>query len=352
MKSIRLLGPRQLEFRTDYPEPVDPSDGEALIRVRAVGICGSDLHLYQSGHIGNLGRGDPLIPGHEFMAEVLATGPQAIDGFGRPLRTGSRVAVEPHLPCHRCEWCERGDVNLCPHHTFIGLPGFDGALRERMTLPARACFPIPDDISDEAGALLEPLGVALHALNLAGRVLGKTVAVIGAGPIGLKVLRLCRLAGATSVVVIDPHAARLSLARHWGADQTIHGAAEDNLDAAMAATGGRGFDLVFECAWTGPALPPAVEMAAPGGKVMMVGIPDEEDTHLPHSAARRKGLSLIFVRRMKHTYAPAIRLAQGPSPSVALDELVSHRFPLEEAEKAFALNAAYADDVIKAIIRL
>jgi L-iditol 2-dehydrogenase len=176
--------------------------------------------------------------------------------------------------------------------------------------------------------------------------------VIGCGTIGLLVLRLCRIAGADTLVAIDPHPARLDLARRWGATQTVQGKAEDQIAALLRTTHGRGFDTVFECAWTGAALPAAVEMAAPGGKVMLVGIPDDDECRLPHAPARRKGLSLLFVRRMKHTYARAIRLATGEPPAVPLDELVSHRYALQDTQKAFALNASYEDDIVKAVIEL
>jgi L-iditol 2-dehydrogenase len=352
MKAFSLIAPQCLSEIRDYPESAQPGPGQVLLQVRAVGICGSDLHLYKAGHIGNLGHGQPVVPGHEFMGEVLQVEPEARDGQNNLLQPGQRVAVEPHLACLRCEWCERGDPNLCPHHTFIGLPGADGALRERMIVEARNCFPIPDELSDAAGALLEPLGVALHAVDLAKTVLGQTVAVVGCGPIGLLVLRLCHLGGAATLLAIDPHPARLAMARKWGASGTLEGFVEQQAGEALKTTNGRGFDIVFECAWTGPALPAAVEMTAPGGKVMLTGIPEDDDCHLPHSVARRKGLSLLFVRRMKHTYPRAIRLASGKSPSVPLDELVSHRFKLEETPQAFALNAAYADNIIKAVIEV
>ena len=350
MKAMCLLGPERFELREDYPEVPPPGDDEVTVRVRSVGICGSDLHLYQEGHIGDIGRGQPVVPGHEFMGEIVAAGPRARDGLGETLAPGRRVAVEPHIPCHRCEWCERGDVNLCPHHTFIGLPGFDGALRERLTVSARNCFSIPDTIGDAAGALLEPLGVALHALELSGNLLGRRVAVIGCGPIGLKILRLCRLAGASQVAGIEPIAARAEMARRWGADEVLETAAQESVAEAREISGGRGFDLVFECAWTGPALPPAIDIAAPGARVMLVGIPGRGDTVLSHSPARRKGLSLIFVRRMKHTYPRAIDLAARGERGVALDDLVTHRFPLQQTPQAFALNLRYGDNLIKAVI--
>jgi L-iditol 2-dehydrogenase len=352
MKAARLTGPVRFEHVPDYPEPPAPGPGEAALRVRAVTICGSDLHLYKAGEIGSIACVDGVVLGHEFMGEVVAPGAGARDGFNEPLRAGQRVAVEPHVACHRCEWCERGDVNLCPHHTFIGLPGHDGALRERLVVPARNCYPVPDDMSDAAAALLEPLGVALHALDLAGSALGRRVAVIGCGGIGLLVLRLCRLAGARTLVALDPHPARLALARRWGATHALAGAAQERASDALGTTGGRGFDLVFECAWVGPALDAAVRMAAPGARLLLVGIPADDDNPFCHSTARRHGLSLLWVRRMKHTYPRAIRLASGPDPAVALDELVTHRYSLDQVAQAFATSAGYTDDVVRAVVEL
>lgn len=349
MKAARLYGPRDMRI-DDVPDPGAPQAGEALIRVGAVGVCGSDLHTYEDGRIGDTVVRDPLVLGHEFAGTVLDAGPDALDGLGAPLRAGQRVAVEPGLPCHHCDRCEHGHPNLCRHLGFMGLWPRDGALQERMIVPARNCFPISDTLSMDEGALLEPLGVALHAIDLAKLRVAEPVAVLGCGPIGLMIMRLAQLAGAGPIYAVDQFGWRLDAAREWGADETIDMTAGDSIDALRDLTGGCGVPRVIEAAWAGDAVRQAVEMADLGARVVLVGIPGDDSAHFKHSSARRKGLSLIMSRRMKHTYPRAIRLAE--SGDVQLERLVSHRFSLEQAGAAHALNAAYQDSVIKVMIAL
>jgi L-iditol 2-dehydrogenase len=351
MNAIHLHGPEDLRL-SEVPD-LDgcPAAGEARIRVGAVGICGSDLHLYQTGQIGNIGRAAPFVPGHEFMGTVEAVGSEGLDGNHQPLTVGQRVAVDPQVPCLHCEWCEAGHPNLCPHHTFFGLHPADGALREKMVVPTRNCFPIPDSISDGGGSVLETLGVALHAVDLAHTRVGRSGVVIGCGPVGLLILRLAHLAGLDPLIAVDPIQSRVDLARQWGATHGLPARAEDAVDEISRITGGRGIDSTFEVAWAGSSVDAAVRMAAPGGRVILVGIPSDDACSMAHSEGRRKGLSVIFSRRMKHVYPRAIQLAAGPEPKVPVDRLITHVFPLVETARAFALNAAYADGVVKAVLR-
>lgn len=349
MRSVRLHGPRRIECGDD-PEPPPPAAGEVLVEVGAVGICGSDLHVFETGRIGTIEATSPLVLGHEFMGHVRAAGPGARDGCGDPLAPGARVAVDPQVACLRCAWCEAGHPNLCPHHRFFGVHPTDGALRERMLVPARNCFPIPASLSDPAGAVLETLGVALHALDLAKPRVGRSCAVLGCGAVGLLALRLARLAGLDPLVAVDPLPWRTEIARQWGASAALDARAEQAVDEVMRATRGHGCDLVIEAAWAGPAVQAAVDVATPGGKLVLVGIPADDDCRMIHSVARRKGLTVLFSRRMKHTYPRAIALAAGPHPQVDLDRLATHRFPLARAAAAFELAAGCRDRVIKAIV--
>jgi L-iditol 2-dehydrogenase len=350
MRVVRLHAAHDLRLET-APTPRRPQADEVLLSIRAVGLCGSDLHLYQTGTIGSLPVAQPFVPGHEFMGVVLTAGARARDALGEPLLAGTRVAVDPHVACGRCEFCERGDPNLCPHHTFFGLPSADGALAEQLLVPARQCYPMPASLSDGAGALLETLGVALHAVDLARTAVGRTVIVAGCGPVGLLIVRLAHLAGAGRLIAVDPLAERTALARRWGATDTITGKIETVLPRLRKITGSRGADTVFEAAWAGPAVPACLSAAGPGAKVVLVGIPADDDCRFIHSEARRKGLTLIFSRRMKHTLTRAIQLAGGRSPQIALDELISHRWTLGASARAFSRNARYADEVIKSIIQ-
>jgi len=349
MKAAKLYGPRDFRM-ADVPEPPAPGSEEVTVQIGAVGVCGSDLHSYLDGRIGDTVIQSPIVLGHEFAGTVIAAGAHARDGLDQPLAVGQRVAIDPSMPCWHCDRCEEGDPNLCRHLSFMGLYPDDGALQECMTVPARGCFPLPDALSLEEGALLEPLGVALYAVGLGNLRLAKSVAVLGCGPIGLLILRLAKLSGAAPLFALDQYAWRLDQARAWGANEVIDIRAEDPVQAILARTGGRGVETVFEAAWAGAAVDQAVQMADLGGHVVMVGIPSEDHATFTHSVARRKGLTFALCRRMKHTYPRTIALAT--SGSVPLTELITHHFPLEKTGDAFALNTAYQDGIIKAVITL
>ncbi len=349
MRAVSLHGPRDLRLEP-YAEESEPGPGEIRIRVMAVGICGSDLHLYQEGQIGGLGDQEPFVPGHEFMGEVCEVGAYALDGVRLPLQLGDRVAVDPHLACGECEWCEAGHPNLCPRHDFIGLPPMHGALRETMIVPARACFHLTEDMTAGTGALLEPLGVALHAMDLTKARIGQSAVVLGCGPIGLMMVRLAALQGLHPIIAVDPLGWRIEQARLWGAHHGIVAPATEAIEKVMDATEGRGVDQVIEAAWAGSAVDAGVEMACPGARVTIIGIPRGHELQINHSTARRKGLTLAMVRRMKHVYPRAIALAQGPQPQVPLDDLISHTYSLEEASTAFEQNSAYLDHALKFVI--
>mgnify|MGYP001039492258 CR=1 FL=1 len=348
MLAARLYGPRDIRIE-ETPPPGEPERGEILLTVKAVGICGSDLHTYLDGRIGNTSVNSPLILGHEFGGVVAAVGPEALDGNGDPLRPGQRVAVDPATPCWHCEMCDAGHPNLCRRLHFCGLWPDDGALREQMIVSARSCFPIPDAISDAGAALLEPLGVALHAIDLGKLKLARSVAVLGCGPIGLLIIRLARLSGANPIYAFDCFPWRVEKAKAWGATAawTVD---EDPVERIHDLTGGRGVDVAYEAAWADHSIAQAAEMARLGGRLVLVGIPSDDEIRMKHSTARRKGLTIMMARRMKHTYPRAIQLVTEAPDKVDLEGLISHRFPLSQANKAFALNAEYGDAVHKVIV--
>jgi len=347
MKAVRLYGTHDLRFE-NVAEAALPSRGDVLLKIGAVGICGSDLHNYEDVSTSSKHFDRPLILGHEFMGEIIAAGEGALDGEQQPLQAGQRVAVEPNCPCYHCEWCEQGHPNLCPNHTFYGAYPTDGALQECLLVKARNCFPIPDSISDGAGALLETLGVALHALDLSKLQLATSVAVIGCGPVGLLVLRLAKLAGASAIYAFDKFAWRAEKAMAWGAAQAWVVDNKHPGDLLRNATQNRGVDVVFEAAWADETIQQAAEMAKPGGTLVLVGIPNDDNLQMSHATARRKGLTIKMARRMKHTYPRAIQLAT--SGDVNLDDLISHHLPLAETPAAFAKNIAYEEGIHKIII--
>jgi L-iditol 2-dehydrogenase len=318
MKVVRLHAHGELHTH-DEPEPI-PVDGEAVVRVKAVGVCGSDLHWFSEGEIGDAKLEHPLVLGHEFAGEM---------------EDGLRVAVDPAIPCRHCEFCERGHPNLCENMIFAGHGETDGALRECASFPTRCLFPLPDSLSFADGAMLEPLGVAIHAVDLGKLRAGINIGVFGCGPIGLLIVQLARISGASNILATDVLPHRVEAAKSLGADHAILAEAGRELDEIRAATNGRGVDVAFEAAGEQEAVDVSVAAVVPGGKVILVGIPSDDHTTFSASVARRKGLTLKLVRRMKHTYPRAIELVSKGLVNVR--SLVTHRFPLEKTAEAFAV---------------
>ncbi len=325
MKVARLHGVGDIRL-TDEPDPV-PAEGESLVRVTAVGLCGSDLHWFTDGGIGDAGLTSPLVLGHE-MAGVLVGGPD----------DGQRVAIDPADPCGVCEHCLEGNRNLCPTVRFAGHGKTDGGLRELMAWPSHLLHPVPDALSAADTAVLEPLGVALHAMDLGKPRLGATVVVVGCGPIGLCLVQLARVAGAGRVIAVEPLAHRRAAADALGADESLDPHDPQILDLVSAATGGGGAHLVIEAAGTDEAVDLAMHAARPGARVVLAGIPSEDSTTFPASVARRKGLTILMSRRMKEMYPRTIALVERGLVDVA--SLVSHTFALAGAAEAFRV----ADD--------
>lgn len=324
MRSVRLHGTGNLQVH-DEEIPV-AGVGEKLIRVSSVGVCGSDLHWFSEGSIGDAKLERPLVLGHEFAGIT---------------EEGQRVAIDPAIPCGHCEFCDHGHPNLCSSLIFAGHGKTDGSLREWMTWNERSLFPIPDSISDDDGAMLEPLGVAMHTVDLGKVRPGMSVGVFGCGPIGLLIIQMAKISGASTIIATDKLAHRVEAAKAFGAMHAFR--AEDGrglgepalslVETIRAATSGRGVDVAFEAAGTQDAVDMAFAAVSTGGKVVLAGIPDDDRTSFPASIARRKGLTIKMVRRMKHTYPRAIELVS--KGLVDVRSLVTHHFPLEQAAEAF-----------------
>ena len=292
-----------------------------MLQVKAVGICGSDLHWLNEAGIGDARLDKPLVLGHEFSALTEA---------------GERVAVDPAIACGECEYCQRGDPNLCINLRFAGHGEQDGALRQAMAWPRRCLHPLPQALSDADGVMLEPLGIAMHAVDLAHLRVGMSVGVFGCGPIGLLIVQMARLAGAGRIIATDVLPHRVEAASGMGAHEAhlVESAFGEREQGLLPR---QGLDVIFEAAGENAAVEMAVAAARPGGKVILVGIPPDDRTSFMASVARRKGLMIKLVRRMKLTYPRAIQLVQ--SGKVDVRSLVTHTFPLDEAAEAFALAA-------------
>jgi L-iditol 2-dehydrogenase len=337
MRGVKIHGARDVRFHDALPEPV-PGEGEVLLRVRAVGVCGSDLHYYREGGIGPARIRSPMTPGHEVAGEVVG-------GTGQPhgFADGVLVAVDPAQNCGRCELCFAGYPNLCPHVRFLGSPGADGGLCELLSVPARALFPVPAGFDPALTALLEPLGVALHALDITKVRPMSGVAVLGGGPLGLMLAQVARVVGAGHVRLIEPNASRREAARALGVD-SVHA----DYREALAATHGRGEDSVIEATNSPDGPEHAAQLARIGGRVTLVGIPEGDRFTMSAANARRKGLIIKLSRRMGHVYPRAINLvAQG---RVNLAPIASHAYPLTRSSEAFELATRAPAGFLKAII--
>ena len=330
MRAVRLFGRNDLRL-SDEPPPVPPP-GEHLVHITAVGICGSDLHWLSEGGIGETHLERPLVLGHEFAGEVdLGDGKRA-------------VAVDPAGTCGRCYFCLDGDPNLCESTRFAGHGYQDGALREFMAWPEHCLVFLPEGFTAADGAMLEPLGVAVHAVNLGKVKPGMKVGVFGSGPIGLLTLQVARAAGATRIVATDLYDHRLEAASRLGATEvyTARNAAEAS--EIMRSTGG--LDVAFDAAGTDEAIEAAVESVRPGARVVLIGIPSEDKTTIRASTVRRKGLTVKWARRMGHTYPAAIELVRAGRVDVR--SIISHRFPLERYDEAF--RVALSREGLKVVI--
>ena len=301
-------------------EPVRaPQPGESLVRVEAIGVCGSDLHWFEEGGIGDARLTRPVVPGHEFAGVVE----------GGPL-DGRRVAVDPALPCGVCARCHEGHRNLCPDVVFAGHGDCDGGMQQYLCWPTAALHPLPEGFGGATGAMLEPLGVAIHALDLGHVALGDDVAVVGCGPIGLLLIQVARAAGARVALAVDPLAHRREAAARAGAELVT--APDDVPELAV--------DVGFEVAGNDAAVELAMRATRPGGRLVLAGIPSDDRTSFSAGLARRRGLTIAMVRRMGEVYPRAIRLVERGDVDVA--SLVTHRYPLSRVADAFEVAAARA----------
>ncbi len=344
MKAQLLTDLRTIASR-DIPTPkiVHPTD--VLLKIAFVGVCGSDVHYYETGRIGSQVVQYPYSVGHECAAVVAEVGSAV-----KTLRIGQHVAVEPAISCHACDQCLAGRQHTCRKLKFLGCPGqLDGCLSEYLVMPAECCLPIDGQITLEQGVLCEPFAIGVYAVQQSAIGPKMTAAVLGAGPIGLSCLAAAKAQGAGAVFVTDLLAERLTAAAKGGADWCGNPQKED-IVAAILKQHPHGLDVVYECAGQQDTIDQSLRMLKPGGKLMLIGIPREEKLCFCPDLMRRKEISVINVRRQKLCTQKAIDLiAQG---KVNLDYMMTHTFDFAQTAEAFELVAGYRDGVIKALIKL
>jgi len=342
MKAFALVAPGQFG-PAEIPDEAPPGPGEVVVHPAACGVCASDVHYWQHGHIGDQVITEyPYVLGHECAGVVVEVG----EGV-RKVAPGQRVAVEPGITCRRCRPCREGRENLCPNVLFLATPMYHGALRETILTRERNVEPIPDSLSFEHAALCEPLGVGIHAARLAGVAEGDVVAIFGAGPIGLSTAVAARCRGAGRILIAEPVAERRALAEEMGFETVDIEA--DPVERITETTDG-GVDVAFEAAGDQRAMHWTTTAPRLGGRACIIGIPAEDTVRLDIHRIRRAETTLYNCRRSNRTLPEAVAMLAGPGADIT--RMCTHRFPVTESERAFNLSSRRADGVIKAMLML
>jgi L-iditol 2-dehydrogenase len=335
LKSAQLVAPRTLEVR-EMPAPPGPGPGEILVKLRAIGICGSDMHWYLDGSVYGTAAVYPQVLGHEPAGEIVAVGPHVTH-----LKPGDRVAIEPTISCGHCEWCLRGQHNNCAASSFLGSPQAPGLLRELAVIPAHNATLVPESFSYTLASLIEPVAVIMHMLELIDIRAGQTVAVLGAGPIGLLAAAVARKAGASQVFMADKLPHRIRMAEQQGAI-----AAPIDKFAQLVAdhTRGRGVDLSIDAAGAAETINSALSVTTFSGTFVLIGIPVSTPVPVDLFSLQAKEIRFQPLKRSNHQAQPAIALlASGAIP----ESIVTHRVGIEQAPEAFQMLADYRDGVGK-----
>lgn len=331
-------------YYKEIPMP-SPAPHEVVVKIEYCGICGSDVHFYNHGRIGDFVVEGDFTLGHEVAGTVHAVGSGV-----KTLAPGDRVALEPGITCGKCEFCKSGKYNLCPDVVFFATPPVQGALQSYVAHPADLCFKLPENVSTKEGALVEPLAVGLHAAKQGGVSLGDKVVILGAGCIGLVTLMACKAFGASEVVVIDLFQKRLDYAMKMGATHVVNASTENVEERVLSLLGDRGADVVLETAGAARTIGQTALFAKRGGTVVLVGLAPESVLDYNFAAVMNKELSIQSVFRYRNLYPTAIAaIADG---SINVEQIVTHEFTFDDAKDAFETVIEQAQDVVKGIIKL
>ncbi len=344
MKAAVLTGIRQMEIR-DVPEPKIENDDDVLLKIEKVGVCGSDVHYYETGRIGSQVVQYPFTVGHECAATV-----EAVGGSVTRVKIGDQVVVEPAVSCHKCDQCRQGRENTCFKLRFLGTPGQgNGCLCEYIVMPQENCFPTKGTVTLEQAALCEPFAIGVYSVKQSKISKKAKVAILGSGPIGLSCMAAAQAEKAEAIYITDKLDYRVGIAKKTGAAWAGNPKKEDIVKAILQIEP-LGMDTVYECAGQQETIDEAVELLKPGGRLVLVGIPRLERVSFNIDKLRRKELSIINIRRQnKCTQAAIDLIAEG---SVNIDFMITHRFKLEQTQQAFDMIAEYRDGVIKALIEI
>lgn len=343
MKVAIMQGVGQMGFEC-RPIP-SPKENEVLVRIEYVGICGSDLHIYEQGNVAGYETRFPFVLGHESGGTVVEVGENVTS-----LKIGDRVALEPGKTCGHCEFCKTGRYNLCPEVSFFAAPPVDGVFQEYAAHPADLCFRLPDNVSTLEGALIEPLAVGFHAANQGGAHAGQTAVVMGSGCIGLVSLMALRASGVSRVCVVDVMENRLKKALELGADFTINASKEKVTDTLDKWTDGKGVDLVIETAGSEKTMQQAVQILKKGATLVFVGYSKNDLVSLPVNDMLNKELNMKTVFRYRNIYPMAIEaVAAG---KVNLKSMITNIFPLDDIQRAMDVSITDKANIVKSVIKI
>ena len=333
------------DLRMDRVEMPAIKSDQALVKIKAVGICGSDIHYYRHGRIGPFILKKPMILGHECAGEVVQVGSEVTN-----LKAGDRVVIEPGVPCRKCWYCRNGRYNKCAQVVFMATPPYDGSLVEYIAHPSDYLFKMPDSMSFQEGSLAEPLSVGIHAVRRSGLYPAASVAILGAGPIGLVTLEMVKAVGAGPVIMVDVVPSRLSLAKKMGATHVINAKEENVVEKIRALTGGEGVHFVFETAGASATTRQTVQVAREGGTAVLIGLTPELEIPMPMVDFIAKEVNLVSIFRYCNVFEEAVTLMAHNRINVK--PMMTHQFPFERTVEAFEVAEKEKDKAVKVVVDL
>ncbi len=342
MKAMMLTGIREMEMK-DIPEPMIVNPHDVKIKMSVLGICGSDIHYYTQGQIGSQKVKFPFTVGHEGAGIVAEVGDEVTN-----VKPGDKIAIEPAMPCRECDQCLAGRHHTCRKLKFLGCPGqAEGCLMEYIIMPDKSCFPLTGQLTPDHGSISEPLAIGVYSVRKSGGVKGQKIGIIGFGPIGMSVMLAAKEQGADKIYVSEKIDERSAIANKEGAALTGNPLKEDIVEKIKLQEP-LGLDVIFECCGQQEALDQAIELLKPGGRIIVVGIPEFERWSMNVETTRRREMALQFIRRQVDCVEPALEMMK--TGLIKIDNMVSHRFPFDRTKEAFDLVADYKDGAMKVMI--
>jgi L-iditol 2-dehydrogenase len=342
MKAMVLTGLNRMEM-IQRSEPRISRPDEVLIKMKSVGVCGSDIHYYTDGKIGSQVVQYPFTVGHEGAGIIEDLGPSVTR-----VKRGDRVAIDPSMPCFVCDQCISGRYHTCRKLKFLGCPGqAEGCLSEYIVMPETSCFPIKESMTFDQAALSEPLAIGVYATKLYGELKGTKIGILGSGPIGISVLLPAIVKGTARVFMTDKLNARLKIAEALGASWTGNINKENVIEEILCREPGQ-LDAVFECCGKQEAVDQAVKLLKPGGKLLIIGIPSIATWNFDVDMLRRKEICIQNVRRQNESVEDTLEMITDGR--IKPDPMQTHNFRFEDTAEAFDMVAGYRDGVMKAMI--